>query len=240
MALLSAITSEEIESARRAIAILRAVPTVQGAAQEFAALLKRTYSTVVLARVYAVVAFSALPAADLAKARRAVGEGPRLEPTTRVLSLLGTSGREKEWNDRDRSRAHLAIPLVDRQFVENAPMIASLLPALGVDLDHIETASPIASRPTLGGKNNVFFVPDARTAVDGRGRRIIDRSFVERYELRTVFGVGSAYDDGVLALAIVFSSEPLDRAVVDRFPRLIKSFVMATAETAVANRFYER
>jgi hypothetical protein len=148
-----------------------------------------------------------------------------------VLSLLGTRGREASWNDRAASRGHLAIPLIDRSFVQGAPMIAKLLADLEIDLKKLDDGAPIATRHMLGGRNGTFYVPDAQSAKDDHGRNIIaSREFVQAQQVRTVFGMGGAYLDGRLIVAIIFTSELLYRAVVDRYPSLISTFKAVTAQ----------
>jgi hypothetical protein len=210
--------------------------TVEEAAQGFATTFFETFTSVVLTRVFMVVPFAQLPARERAFAMRVAGEDPRLRMTTPVLVLLGTRGRESAWNDRTCSSRHLCIPLVDRTFVEAAPMVAKLLADIDVDLAALDDGRPIVTRRLLGGKNGMFYVPDAATAMDGRGRSIIaDRDFVAQYDIHTVFGMGGAYIDGSLVISIVFATEKLDRFVVDRFPSLIGSFKIATAPL-VGNR----
>ena len=233
-------TWPQIDVVRTEVAALKSAASVQAAAQAFTAILARSYSTVVLARIFAVLPLSRLPAKDLAFAHRLVADDARLRPSTPVLSLLGSSGVESSWNARQDSKGHLAIPLLDRAFVQGVPMIAKLLSDLEVDLGLLDTGLPIATRRMLGGKNNTFFVPDAQTAVDESRRAIIPATdFVREYKLRTVFGMGGAYVDGSLAVAIIFSSELIERTVVDRFPSLISNFKMATGEHQAAGRIFE-
>jgi hypothetical protein len=57
----------------------------------------------------------------------------------------------------------------------------------------------------LGGRNGTFYVQDARTAVDSLGRHVIAaRDFAQEFAIRTVFGMGGAYVDGTMAVAIFF------------------------------------
>jgi hypothetical protein len=109
-------------------------------------------------------------------------------------------------------------------------MIAALLAELEVDVARLDAAA-IATRRLLGGKNTRFFVADAATALDAQGRHVIAaRDFVGKHQVKTVFGMGGAYVDGTLAVAIVFTNEPVPATVVDLFPSLIGNFKMATTE----------
>ncbi|MEY4575973.1 MAG: hypothetical protein RL701_676 [Pseudomonadota bacterium] len=205
--------------------------SLQTAAQDFASLFVDEFESVVLARVFAVLPLALLPATEREYAAKFVANDPRLGPQTSVLSLLGTRGREPGWNNRAASRGHLAIPLIDRSFVHGAPMIAKLLADLEVDLKKLDDGAPIATRHMLGGRNGTFYVPDAQVSKDDHGRNIIaSREFVHAQHVRTVFGMGGAYLDGRLIVAIVFTSELLDRVAVDRYPSLISTFKAATAQ----------
>jgi hypothetical protein len=78
------------------------------------------------------------------------------------------------------------------------------------------------TRDMLGGINKTFFVPDARETRDGSARHVIAaQDFVERYGIRSVFGMGGAYFDGTLAATIAFTSETMDAPTTARFPSLI-------------------
>jgi hypothetical protein len=51
---------------------------------------------------------------------------------------------------------------------------------------------------------------------------------VANHAVRTVFGMGGAYANGLLVIAIVFSTELLDPLTVARYPSLISNFKIAT------------
>ncbi len=185
-----------------------------------------------------------LPLAQLDTAARALaqthfGSDSRLKETTPTLCLLATAGKEADWNDRMKSSGHLAIPLFDRAFVENIPMVAKLLSDIDANLAGLDSGVSIASRKLLGGTNGMFYVPDAQSMVDPEGRAVISsRQFVSRYNVQTVFGMGGSYTDGTIVAAIIFTNESLDRLVVDRFPSLIGSFKIATAPAIRAGHIF--
>jgi hypothetical protein len=213
--------------------------SLQSASHQFCGLIKATFDSVVLARLFIVVPFARLPDADQAFARLLVRDDDRLTARTRVLSLLATRGTEDAWNDRARSQAHLAIPLLGSSFVQDAPMIAKLLSDLEVDLRSLDDGRPIATRMMLGGRNASFYVSDAPAAVDSRGRAIIPaQDFVRHHGIRTVFGMGGSYVDGTMVIAIMFSQEALTRLTIDRFPSLISNFKMTTAKLAEKGKIY--
>jgi hypothetical protein len=118
-------------------------------------------------------------------------------------------------------------------------MITRLLADLEVDLGALDDGRPIATRRMLGGQNSTFYVGEASTARDDAGRAIIPaRDFIDAHRIATVFGMGGAYVDGTLAVAILFTQEPLDRAVPDRFASFISTFKMATASLLQSGAIY--
>jgi hypothetical protein len=226
-----------IESLRKQVDALRGASSVEAAAQRFVSLFAENFESVVLARVFAVVPLAELPEAEQRAANQA---GRELSPRTPVLSLLATRGKEPSWNDRSASTGHRAIPLLSSASVAEAPMVAKLLSDLDIDLKQLDDGRPIATRQMLGGKNGTFYVEDAAQACDARGRYIISsRDFARQHGVRTVFGMGGAYLDGTLVVAILFCSEVLQRSVVDRFPSFIGSFKIATAQLAAKRLLFD-
>jgi hypothetical protein len=227
---------EQIENLRQQVDALRAATSLEAAAQSFVGLFVDSFESVVLARTFVVLPFSDLPAEEQRAARHA---GSDLSPSTPVLSLLATRGKEPSWNDRKTSLAHRAIPLLSSATVAEAPMVAKLLSDLDIDLKPLDDGRPIATRQMLGGKNGTFYVEDAAVARDARGRYIISsREFATKYNVHTVFGMGGAYLDGMLVVTILFCSEVLERFTVDRFPTFIGSFKIATASLVAQSRLF--
>jgi hypothetical protein len=227
---------EQIEHLRQQVDALRAATSLEAAAQGFVGLFVNNFESVVLARTFVVVPFSNLPAEEQRAARNAGGD---LSPTTPVLTLLATRGKDPTWNDRKASLDHRCIPLLSSAAVADAPMVAKLLSDLNVDLKPLDDGRPIATRRMLGGKNGTFYVEDAALARDARGRYIISsREFATKHDVHTVFGMGGAYLDGMLVVAVLFCSEVLARFTVDRFPTFIGSFKIATASLVAQNRLF--
>ena len=176
--------------------------------------------------------FSLLPPAESAFARAAAersGRSPLLAPATPVLTLLGTYGVEPAWRDRLASLAHLAVPLLSDDVVAEIPMISRLLREIGF--------------PTLGSgpadwqfvkrqgvDDGLFFVGDAVSTTDERGRRIIPASeFVDRYGIKTVFGFGGPLAGSVFLSFIVFCRQAIMRSNAVRFMPLMDKLRAATA-----------
>jgi hypothetical protein len=156
----------------------------------------------VLARVFLTVRFDALPVEvrtfveNLAKS---ASRAERLRGLAPVLSLVGTRGQEASWNARGDSRGHQGIPLISSSFVGAIPMISRLFRELGVPLHWIDSDDAQRIAAAVGRSAGLFFVPDAETAVDDHGRKIIAaQDFVATSGVKTVFGTGGAYAHGVV------------------------------------------
>ena len=202
------------------------------------ALYERFESSVVLARVFGTVELHQLTADDRAFVERfaaSVSGGEQLMDATPVLCLLASRGVEEAWNDRRRSRDHLAIPLLSERFVAEIPMISRLLNEIGFTPAWSGADSGFVTK-TFANVNGIFYVGDARTAVDDRERSIIPASaFVERYGIRTVFGFGGSYlGRHMFISAIVFCRDEIARSQALRFIPLIGSLKAAT--TRLVNR----
>jgi two-component system, NtrC family, sensor kinase len=58
-------------------------------------------------------------------AREMLGRPPE-SPALKCLILLATAGDRPEWNRRERSRKHKAIPLSNEETIQQAPLIVQL------------------------------------------------------------------------------------------------------------------
>ena len=121
---------------------------LEEAAQELASALRTEFQeSAVLARVYFTVPFDRLPPTNKAFAQKlaeSAGAVSELKATTPVLSLIGTSGQETDWNDRRNSKGHMGIPLISSAFVDAIPMIAVRMPAT-LASSTLSSGSPIST-----------------------------------------------------------------------------------------------
>ncbi len=210
-------------------------PTLAAASQAFVQELVATFPTIMLARVFVVTRMSTLPpperdiATDTA---RTLELDDALAESAPILALLGSAGQESSWNSRETSYGHRAVPLAGA-LVESTPMIAALLSSLDVDLGAFRADPGVQIRAMTGNLNKRFFVPDARTATDAQGRHVIAaQDFVARYGIRTVFGMGGGFVNGMLTVVMLFTSELLEAGEVDRLASFIGTFKMATSTLA--------
>ena len=204
---------------------------------------ERFEESAVLVRVYATTRYDELPA-DVARfvdAVAAQADAPStITAETRVLALLGTWGVEEAWRDRRASVGHRGIPLVSAQFVDALPMVARLVDELGIELTWLDEAPEVMTRRLIGGFNGIFYVGDASAARDAKGRRIIPASdFVERHDVRTVFGMGGFYPDGTLIVCVVFTRDRLPRATVEPLASLISMLKGETFGLVRSRRLFD-
>ena len=167
-----------------------------------------------LVRCYVTHPFALLPS-ELQEFARATAGAP-FARDTRCLTLLGTAGVEPEWNSRRDSRDHQAIPLVSAEMVENAPMIAQLIRAFGLNVSDVAGSGRSIVRD-LGGKTyGVFYVPDAR----GSSYIPAQEDFIERYAIASVVGSGGALASGELFAIVLFSRVAVSPTAAERFRAL--------------------
>jgi hypothetical protein len=190
-----------------------------------------------LVRCYKSHSYGALPP-DLQRfARRAYGAvafSPP-EPEMKCLTLLGTAGDQPEWNHRNQSQGHQAIPLPTPQIVAKAPMIAQLIRELGFDIAQVIRPGPGVVRDLAGRSYGVFFVPEAA----GSPFIPAQESFVKPYGIRSVVGFGGALPNGELMAIILFCKIRVEAGVADRFRTLAHEVIQGLA-TFPADRTFDR
>ncbi|MBW2244977.1 MAG: hypothetical protein JRH01_23600 [Deltaproteobacteria bacterium] len=222
---------------------VRSAGNLAEAAQELAKELHLCFeASVALARVFFTVPYGSLPE-DRQEFVRALarpsGAVVDLNSTTQVLSLVGTHGDQKDWNDPGKSRDHLGIPLISAQFVGGIPMISRLLRELKVPLDWIDTHDAAVIQKTLGESSSLFFVDDAGVATDDDGRKIIAaRDFVADYKIQSVFGIGGAYSGGEMLVTVVFNHDRFERENAEQFLPLATLFKSNTERLVAQRRIF--
>lgn len=223
---------------------LRDSTSLEQAAQRITDTVWETFSdTAVLTRCFVTVPYQSLPLSDQGFVQRSLkhtGAAESIPANSIVLSLMGTRGRQPEWNNRKLSRDHLGIPLVSTGFIEEIPMLSRLLQELGVDPGwfHLERGGFTESK--LGaGQVGVFFVQDATGAIDAQGRLIISaQEFVQEYGVKSVFGLGGVYGDGTVLILLVFTQELLEKTQVNALTHLIVLIKSATADLLKAGALF--
>ena len=222
----------------------RASLTLEEAAQRAVTILYEALSeSAVLVRLFATLPYAELPA-DL---QRRVSElacingcEEAIRDDALVLTLLGTRGTQAEWNSRAQSVGHAGIPLVSAGFVEAIPMVSRLLRELGVDLRWFDEQDRSAvEKKLVGGLAGLFYVRDAASALDHRGRTVIPaQDFVAAHGVKTVFGLGSVHTGGTVLTLLVFTRDILEKAEVEQYVRLVQSIKATTAALVAQRRWF--
>ncbi len=228
---------DDIEATAQKSATLQSV--AQACAQNIYA---RYRDSLVLCRIYVTTAYADTPQNVQQFARGitdAQGVTDKLQPGSIVLTLLGTAGLEPDWNDRLRSRGHLGIPLVSASFVENLPMVASLMKDMGLGLEWLDRQDSSIVVKEVGRLARVFFVPDAATTVDSQGRNVVPATdFVQANGVKTVFGLGGAYLDGTFLAMIFFTRETLEKHHAEAFLPAINKLKLGTMNVVLDHKIF--
>jgi hypothetical protein len=222
---------------------VRARRFFESAAQDLAELLHQEFrESVVLARVFLTVPFDVLPPVNrryVCALAESAGVAEELRTVTPVLSLVGTYGVKSTWCDWRKSRNHLGIPLISSDFVEAIPMVSRLLKEMGIPLEWANTHEAATIEKTIGRTAGLFFILDAKRAVDRQGRRIISaKEFVDAYGVTSVFGVGGAYVGGQICVLVVFCRDECTRTAAEHFMALTALFKAKTAEIVGSGRIF--
>jgi hypothetical protein len=140
--------------------------------------------------------------------------GHKLQSTqTKCLTLLATVGEKPEWNSRQHSRAHQAIPLPTADFVSKIPMIARLINQFGLDINAVIRPDPNLLADLERRTYNAFHVPEAV----GSPYIPAQKDFVLAYKVRSVLGFGGILGPGDLYAVILFSRVPIERKTSELF-----------------------
>ena len=177
----------------------------------------------VLVRIFAIVPFESLPAREREFAVRRAGAN-ELTKRSPVVVLMGSRGEVESWSVRTSSRGHLATPLGTPALAESAPMISGLFD------DGERGANGIGQ----------FYVVDAQTTLDAQRRHVVpDRGFVDRHDVRTVFGLSGRYESGARFAFIHFARQHLSRSVADAFVPLVSAFQASTEALVGDGRLFD-
>ena len=151
-----------------------------------------------------------------------------LADDVRCLTLLASAGLEPAWNDRRSSEGHQAIPLAGTTFVEQSPMIASLVADFGIDADFVVKPNPAEIIERHHQAYGVFHVASARGS-----RAVPAQDFVERYGIESVVGIGGVLPSGDLFALVLFTTVPVSAEVAD----LLRSLGLAVKAAIVRHTF---
>jgi hypothetical protein len=153
----------------------------------------------VLVRLFKTHPFGGLDEGLRMAATATLGDAPA-SPSMKCLTLLATAGERPEWNSREKSVGHKAIPLPSEKSVENVPMIARLFSQLGLNTSALLKPDPAFILSMEHSNFNVFHVPDAA----GSPYVPAQKEFVIPCGVKSVLGYGGLFPDGELFAVILF------------------------------------
>jgi serine phosphatase RsbU (regulator of sigma subunit) len=147
---------------------------------------------------------------------------------TPCLTLLGTAGDEPEWNERELSRWHRAIPLSNKEALNLLPMVSQLVQQLGLQHDEVVRIDPDLFLELDQRSYNVFHVEEAL----GSFAIPAQDTFVIPYGIRSILGFGGVLPDGSLFAVILFSKRTIRREAADLFASVALSVKLILLQSA--------
>ncbi len=170
---------------------------------------ERSSSTLALLRCWAVMRFADQPAGNQAFAREWLRRrqlSDRLQPDTPVLALMGSAGRDRDWNDRRRSAGHLALPLFSSVMLHKTPLVGALFEQLEIGTSWLDKPERGAIGEVGSRAAGQFFVPDMRKLLARTEARGLSGQGV-----RSAFGGASSYiGRDAFLIVLGFASVELD------------------------------
>lgn len=163
---------------------------------------------------------------ELQASARAILNGRSIQRNTRCLTLLATAGEEPHWNTTKQSTGHRAIPLIDQEFVNRAPMILQLIQQFGLEVRTVIEPTPTLITEVPHKAFNVFYVPEAL----GSPYIPAQKEFVIPYQVQSVLGFGGMMPSGELFAVILFSKVPISFKTANLF-KWVSAYVRIATES---------
>ena len=164
------------------------------------------------------------------EAQSIVGER-YIPPATKCLTLLATAGDKTDWNSRQQFSGHQAIPLIDEDFVQRAPMILQLIQQFGLDVSTVIDTNPTLITKSPHKSFNVFHIPSALNSPYIPAQR----EFVVPYRIRSVLGFGGMLPSNDLFAVIMFTKAFVPPETANRF-KFISAYVRVAVESFSQDR----
>jgi hypothetical protein len=152
-----------------------------------------------LVRFYRTINFGDLDS-SLQEYAAAVMRPEKPWPSMKCFTLMGTAGALPEWNRRQSSAAHRAIPLSSRVAIERLPMVSRLIRDLGMSVDALVDPPVSETISDPGVPLNVFYIKRA----EGH-RSVPDQEFVREHGIQSVVAFGGSIGTSDLWTIIIFT-----------------------------------
>ena len=171
-------------------------------------------SACALVRLFKTHPYKELPV-ELQEAARGIIKGNAIAQPTKCLTLMATAGDEPQWNSRDGSTGHKAIPLVSEDFVQQIPMISRLIKEFGLEINTVLEPMPgllIDSERKIHS-TFIFHVPTAL----GSPYIPAQTGFVVPYQIKSVLGFGGLLSSGNLYVVLMFVKNSVPQETASLF-----------------------
>lgn len=188
----------------------------------------------VLARFFLTQPYGRLTGELRSFARRLLGGQPG-SPAMKCFMLLATAGVRPDWNARQASKGHQAIPLPSADMLTRLPMIAQLVQQFGLEPNLLIEPDPALLIDHGQRTYNVFHVAQAH----GSPHVPAQQEFVVPFGVQSALGFGGPLSSGDFFVVILFAKVPIARETAELFKPLALSVKLAALPFAGGPIFNE-
>ncbi len=146
-----------------------------------------------------------------------------VDSNLKLLILMATAGKLPEWNSRDKSVGHKAIPIANKEAIARIPMLSQFLHQLDLNPDIVVKPDPNLFMDLEQQMYNVFYIPDALESPYIPAKT----SFVIPFNVKSVIGFGGLLPSGNMFAVIMFLKVVVPRIKVDLLRPLALNVKMA-------------
>ena len=121
-------------------------------------------------------------------------------------------------------------------------MLACLLKELEFDLECLDSQdTAFAQRKQEGAITGLFYVRDAASTLDARGRLVIPaQDFVTEHNIKTIFGLGGLYHSGTFFTLVAFTRDIIERTAIAQYASLIITIQAATTTLDRERKYFRK
>lgn len=156
-----------------------------------------------------------------------------VSPKMKCMTLLASAGDKPEWNSRQTSIWHKAIPLSSEYMLEQSPMISQLVKQFGLDVRNVIAPDENILVEMEQKSYNVFYIPFAL----GSPFVPAQESFVAPSGIKSVLGFGGMLPSGDLFVVIIFAKILIPQNIANMFRTLALNVKMAILPFVADNLF---
>lgn len=234
---LSDANSNDFEILLHSVRKIPVTDTAERLAQAFVDIMYEYFQeSLVLLRLFSSVPYAALPAQDkqlVDKKAHDSGTAHLCNDGTPILTLVGTRGKQSDWNERQKSRGFRCIPLISGEYVASLSMLSMQFRKMNLDpglFDRWDAA--IVARGRADEYSGMLYVENAGIDKDELGRMIVPRQdFVAENNVRTALGFGAGYaHHPTIVTLFAFTNEILSESMMKPFGSLLEAYISISKE----------